>query len=115
MLEYNADTPTSLFETSFVQWECLQTVRPDADQFNSIHEKLVEAWAGYGIDGGLHFTCVRDHAEDFGTTEYLRDTAVQAGLETKILFIDEIGWDGGGVVDGRSEEHTSELQSLMRH
>src|SRR3546814_17756196 len=94
MLEYNADTPTSLFEASVVQWEWLQMVRPDADQFNSIHEKLVEAWAGYGIDGGLHFTCVRDHAEDFGTPEYLRYTAVQAGRDTKLTFNSQTGAGG---------------------
>lgn len=99
LLEYNADTPTALYEASVVQWEWLQTVRPEADQFNSIHEKLVEAWQKYGVAGPLHFTCVRDHEEDFGTTEYLRDTAVQAGLTTAFLFVDEIGWDGMGFVD----------------
>ncbi|MFN4087843.1 MAG: glutathionylspermidine synthase family protein [Alphaproteobacteria bacterium] len=111
LLEYNADTPTSLFEASVVQWEWLQTVRPNADQFNSIHEKLVEAWAKYGVDGTLHFTCVRDHEEDFGTTEYLRDTAVQAGLDTGFLFIDEIGWDGVGFVD-RDDRYIRSLFKL---
>ena len=99
LLEYNADTPTALYEASVVQWDWLESARPGADQFNSIHEKLVEAWAAYGIEGRIHFACVRDHAEDFGTTEYLRDTAVQAGLETAFLHIDEIGWDGLGFVD----------------
>src|SRR5688572_22554079 len=48
LLEYNADTPTALFESSVVQWEWLQTFDPGADQFNSIHEKLVEAWRNFG-------------------------------------------------------------------
>ena len=34
LLEYNADTPTALFETSVVQWYWLQDTRPQADQFN---------------------------------------------------------------------------------
>jgi glutathionylspermidine synthase len=40
LLEYNADTPTALLESSVVQWFWLQDVMPAADQFNSIHEKL---------------------------------------------------------------------------
>lgn len=99
MMEYNADTPTALFEAAVVQWEWLETVKKGADQFNSIHERLIEAWPHMGVRGTLHFTCVRDHAEDFGTTEYLRDTATQAGLETAFLFVDEIGWNGLGFVD----------------
>lgn len=94
LLEYNADTPTSLFEASVVQWEWLETVFPDADQFNSIHEKLIDAWRGFGLaPGGLWFSCVRDHDEDRGTVDYLRDTAIQAGLDTGFIFVDEIGWN----------------------
>jgi glutathionylspermidine synthase len=99
LLEYNADTPTALFEASVVQWEWLQTLFPGDDQFNSIHEKLIEAWPRMAIDGLLHFTCVRDHAEDRGTVDYLRDTAIQAGLATEFLHIDELGWDGARFVD----------------
>jgi glutathionylspermidine synthase len=100
LLEYNADTPTALFEASVVQWEWLQTLYPTADQFNSIHEKLIEAWRGFDLAAPkLHFTCVRDHDEDRGTTEYMRDTAVQAGIDTEFLFVDEIGWDGAAFRD----------------
>ena len=44
LLEYNADTPTALVEASVVQWFWLQEIHPQADQFNSIHERLIEAW-----------------------------------------------------------------------
>jgi glutathionylspermidine synthase len=37
LLEYNADTPTSLLEAAVVQWYWLQETHPDSDQFNSIH------------------------------------------------------------------------------
>jgi glutathionylspermidine synthase len=100
LLEYNADTPTALFESSVVQWEWLQTVDPGGDQFNSIHEKLIEAWRQFGLPfRSVHFTCVRNHEEDRGTVEYLRDTAVQGGYEAPFLHIDEIGWDGSTFVD----------------
>ncbi|MGQ0662712.1 MAG: glutathionylspermidine synthase family protein [Pseudomonadota bacterium] len=100
LLEYNADTPTALFEASVVQWEWLQSLYPTADQFNSIHEKLIEAWQRFDLPSReVHFACVRDHDEDRGTVDYLRDTALQAGLETPFLLIDEIGWDGQRFVD----------------
>ena len=41
LLEYNADTPTALLEASVVQWWWLQDKFPHADQFNSLHERLV--------------------------------------------------------------------------
>ena len=44
LLEYNADTPTGLLEAAVVQWYWLQDAFPKADQFNSIHERLVAKW-----------------------------------------------------------------------
>lgn len=44
LLEYNADTPTALFEASVVQWEWLRCAAPEADQSNAIHEALIAAW-----------------------------------------------------------------------
>src|SRR4029079_7562501 len=59
LLEYNADTPTALLEASVIQWFWLQDTRPDADQFNSIHERLIARW-GEGevkdqLPGLVHF------------------------------------------------------------
>jgi glutathionylspermidine synthase len=95
LLEYNADTPTALFEAAVVQWDWLQARWPDRDQFNSIHERLIEAWRNFGIGGQrVDFAAMKNHAEDIGTIEYLRDTAIQAGLETDRIAIEDIGWDG---------------------
>ena len=44
LLEYNADTPTSLIEAAVTQWYWLQDCFPQADQFNSLHEKLIAKW-----------------------------------------------------------------------
>jgi glutathionylspermidine synthase len=94
MLEYNADTPTALLEASVIQWFWLQERFPDTDQFNSIHERLIEAWTGLKqtINGTLYFGCVKGAPEDLGTIEYLRDTAIQGGLLTEQLFMEDIGY-----------------------
>jgi glutathionylspermidine synthase len=106
LLEYNADTPTSLLEASVVQWHWLEDRQrdtgKDADQFNSIHEKLVERWGELkaALGGGrLHLACLKDNDEDLGNTEYLRDCALQAGWDARQLHIEDIGWDGARFVD----------------
>ncbi len=99
MYEYNADTPTALLEAGVIQWHWLEDTFPKYDQFNSIHDKLIERWKESGVNGPVHFACMRDQGEDFATTVYMEDTAVQAGLKTKRLFMDEIGWNGRAFVD----------------
>ena len=95
LLEYNADTPTALLEASVIQWFWLKDIDERGDQFNSIHEQLIAAWKElYAFDDRpIHFASVTDNVEDFVTVEYLRDTAIQAGFETKSIMIENIGWD----------------------
>jgi len=96
MLEYNADTPTALLEASVVQWYWLKDVKPDADQFNSIHEKLIAQLSTIAPRlprGPIHFASVEDSEEDLGNSEYVRDCAVQAGFSTARVTIEGIGWD----------------------
>jgi glutathionylspermidine synthase len=97
LLEYNADTPTSLLEAAVAQWDWLQAVHADKDQFNSLHEKLIARWQSIastlpGIPPVIHFTCVRDNEEDLGNLEYLRDTALQAGIDARQIYIEDMGW-----------------------
>ncbi|MFZ1529866.1 MAG: glutathionylspermidine synthase family protein [Ferruginibacter sp.] len=96
MLEFNADTPTSLYEAGIIQWFWLQDFDKQKDQFNSIHEKLIAYWKylkPYLHEGTLHFSCVKESLEDLTNTEYMRDCAIQAGFNTKLVFTDDIGWD----------------------
>jgi glutathionylspermidine synthase len=101
LLEYNADTPTALYEASVIQWEWLTSAMPGADQFNALHEALIAAWTELRIRGWLHFASMRDAVEDRGTVDYLRDTAVQAGLAAEHIAIEDIGWNGRRFTDLR--------------
>ena len=106
MLEFNADTPTSLYEAGIVQWFWLQDFNDTKDQFNSIHEKLIEQWRfirNYCYPGPLHFACLSGNLEDLTNTEYIRDCALQAGIDTRFLFIDRIGWHSEIFVDDSGE------------
>jgi glutathionylspermidine synthase len=111
LLEYNADTPTSVYETGVFQWVWLedaianQTVPKDADQYNSLHERLIEGWKQIGQKTSgtiahLHLAGAIDDPEDGGTIQYLEDTARQAGLSTTVLATESIGRNPkGGFVD----------------
>jgi glutathionylspermidine synthase len=95
LLEYNADTPTALFEAAVVQWQWLKSVHPGLDQFNSLHEELIDAWT-YLRERGMHslsFAATEGHEEDFGNVTYLRDTAAQAGVATDYFDVSAIGFD----------------------
>lgn len=126
LLEYNADTPTALVEAAVAQWFWLQETRPGADQFNSIHERLIAGWARWSkaapeqgagskeqgpihtaphrspcslapapcsASRVVHFSSVKDNPEDEQTVLYLRDTCEQAGVATRAVYIEDIGWD----------------------
>jgi glutathionylspermidine synthase len=102
LLEYNADTPTALLEAAVIQWFWFQDLlagideplQCEFDQFNRIHERLIEAWRRIKRERGgrVVFASVSDLIEDVMTVNYLRDTAIQAGLRTEFLGVEEIGW-----------------------
>lgn len=105
LLEFNADTPTALLEAAVAQWVWLEenieagVLPSDSDQFNSLHEKLIEQFGYFRARRGvqtLHFASVQGSEEDFGTTEYLRDLAMQVGIQTKHLGVQDLGWDNAG-------------------
>lgn len=100
LLENNADTPTSLYESGFWQWLWLEDmvnsgkISKSADQFNSLQEKLIaqlqviQHW--YKADT-LHFACCQDTEEDRGTVQYLQDCARAGNINNRFLFIEDIG------------------------
>jgi glutathionylspermidine synthase len=110
LLEYNADTPTSIFEAAVFQWTWLEQgierrlLEKGVDQFNSLHERLIEAWKKLGATSHLHLAGMLDNPEDATTLAYLEDTAKQAGLETTLLAIESIGWREPGGFVGLNDE-----------
>lgn len=98
LLEYNADTPTSLLEAAILQWHWKTDVFPADDQWNSLHEKLVERWASIRDrlpDTETHFTWSSADAsgEDNVTLAYISECAAEAGLPVVGLPIEQIGYD----------------------
>lgn len=103
LLEYNADTPTSVYETASFQWIWLEDLiaagifPAGADQFNSLYEKLRARFASLFPGGGfVHFAADPDAVEDRQTVRFLEDIAAQAGIEPKFTALQDIGLDANG-------------------
>lgn len=114
LLEYNAQTPTSLIEAAVIQWAWLEETRQSFHperQWTSIHERLIEAWQRnlgelrqarpwlpekptvfFAYDG------TEPTGEDQMTVAYLMETARQAGFPTQLITVGEVGLDQA---DGR--------------
>jgi glutathionylspermidine synthase len=132
LLEFNADTPTSLVETAAAQWQWLDDLRasgalpPTADQFNYLHERLIEQWEhirsarwDLPIGARLHLASLHDSGdgelivEDFDTVAYMAETAAAAGFDPKLIFMEDLRWsiDRHIFLDGDDEpvEHIFKL------
>ncbi|MBW8483594.1 glutathionylspermidine synthase family protein [Actinomadura parmotrematis] len=111
LLEYNADTPTALVESSVVQWYWLKDVYPGDDQWNSIHERLVDRWKRIAPALGpspVHFAWTKEDetGEEVMTIAYMQETAEEAGVRGMAIAMEDIGWDParGRFVDLAEEE-----------
>ena len=103
LLEYNADTPTSLYESASFQWlwfeqQLAARVLPQgADQFNGVHEALVARFTEmFAPDTDLHFAAVAGAPEDYATVETMAWAAREAGLGAHYTDLDKIGISEGG-------------------
>ncbi len=111
MLEYNADTPTSLLEAAVIQWHWLEDTYPECDQLNSIHEALVDRWRAVS-ETTVHFACAWDQVEDRQTIAYLAETAEQAGKSVVLMDMHEIGLSPDGRFTDTGERPIDKLFKL---
>jgi len=107
LLEFNADTPTALFETAIIQWAILKKNGFDEErQFNALYEALLdnfkrlvtleestdsfeERYEGWKF----LFSSIRDNAEEESTVRLLQHIANEAGYHTEFAYIDEVEFD----------------------
>jgi glutathionylspermidine synthase len=104
LLEFNADTPTALFETAIIQWAMLKKNGLEEErQFNALYESLVDNFKRLVTleedvstfeerYDGWHFlfTSVRGNSEEENTVRLLQHIATEAGYNTEFAYIDDI-------------------------
>ena len=113
LIEFNADTPTSLFETAIIQWAMLKANGLDeASQFNNLYEALkdnfkriitldsdIEKFDEYYSNLGwkILFSSISGSSEDINTTKLLQHIATEAGFNTDFEFIENVQFNDEGI------------------
>jgi len=119
LLEFNADTPTALFETAIVQWAILKRNGMDeCKQFNIVYDKLlenfqrlvtleesVEAFEERYEGWKFLFSAIRGSAEEENTVRLLQHIATEAGYETAFAFMDEVEFDSNEGIFYEDEQY----------
>ncbi len=104
LLEFNADTPTAVFETAIIQWAMLKRNNMEEhNQFNSLYEALVnnlkrlvtldesvEAFEENYEGWKFLFSSVKGNPEEENTVRLLQHIATEAGYQTHFAYIDEV-------------------------
>lgn len=111
LIEFNADTPTSLFESAILQWAILKQNNLDEHlQFNSIYESLmdnfkrlitldesVEEFEEHYRGWKILFSSVAGNKEEELTTKLLAHIAKDAGFECDFAYVDEVEFGEEGI------------------
>ncbi|MDR2790664.1 MAG: glutathionylspermidine synthase family protein [Campylobacteraceae bacterium] len=106
LIEFNADTPTSLYESSIIQWAILKkNGLNEASQFNNIYDALKEnfrrlvvlhsdtdEFAKYYEGWKILFSSMAGNSEDEVTTKFLQNAAQEAGFHTDFAYADEVSF-----------------------
>ena len=113
LIEFNADTPTALFETAILQWALLKHNNMDEErQFNNIYEALSENFRRLVTlfddpdefeklyDGWkILFSSVSGNNEEEQTVRLLQQMAIDAGFETGFEPLGGVKFDEDGIYD----------------
>ncbi len=124
LIEFNADTPTALFETAILQWALLKQNNFDESlQFNNVYEALgdnfkrlitleesVEEFSRYYDGWKILFSSIAGNEEEKITTKLLEHIAREAGFNTAYSYIDEVEFSEQGIFkDGQNYEYFFKL------
>ncbi|MGE4419707.1 MAG: glutathionylspermidine synthase family protein [Sulfurimonas sp.] len=113
LLEFNADTPTSLFETALLQWALLKENSLDEEsQFNNVYDAIKENFKRLitlfedtelfdeRYDGWkILFSSIHGNDEEEATTKLLRQIATDAGFNTGFEYLQNVKFDEEGIYD----------------
>ncbi len=119
LIEFNADTPTALFETAVLQWALLKSNSMDEElQFNNIHEAINDNFRRLvtlfddpedfeqHYDGWkILFSSMSGNAEEEQTVRLLQQIAIDAGFETSFEPLGGVKFDDEGIYDSHENPY----------
>jgi glutathionylspermidine synthase len=96
LLEFNADTATSIPETAVVQWASLAAAgKEDANQYSGLYEALVEQLRNWRtrneeLAPALLVTYLGASAEDEANCAVIAQAAIEAGFDAHLCPIEDV-------------------------
>jgi len=119
LIEFNADTPTALFESTLLQWALLKNNdMNDERQFNNIYEAIAQNFKrlitldediepfNEKYDGWkILFSSVEGDDEEEATTRLLQQIATDAGFNTGFEFLENVRFDEDGIFDADDNKY----------
>ncbi len=119
LIEFNADTPTALFETALLQWALLkQNDMNENKQFNNVYDAISQNFKRVitlfddteifdeRYDGWkILFSSVGGNDEEEATTRLLQQIATDAGFNTSFEFIQDVKFDENGIFDSDGNKY----------
>jgi glutathionylspermidine synthase len=119
LIEFNADTPTGLFETALLQWALLKHNNMDEEQqFNNIYDAIAENFKRLitlfddtelfdeRYDGWkILFSSTQGNEEEEATTKLLQQMATDAGFVTGFEYLQNVHFDENGIFDAHDNEY----------
>ena len=119
LIEFNADTPTSLFESALLQWAILKHNNMDeGSQFNTIYESIsnnfkrlvtlfddVELFDERYDGWKILFSSISNNDEEEATTRLLQQMATDAGFNTAFEYLENTHFDEDGIYDSNENSY----------
>ena len=104
LIEFNADTPTALFETSIVQWAMLKANgMEETHQFNNVYDAIknnfkrlvmleddIEGFEEHYEGWKILFSSVKGNEEEESTVKLLQTIANDAGFVTEFAYMEDV-------------------------
>ncbi|MFA6760400.1 MAG: glutathionylspermidine synthase family protein [Sulfuricurvum sp.] len=118
LLEFNADTPTALYETALLQWAMLRHNNLDElKQFNNAYDAIRENFKRLitlyddpqdfdkHYDGWkILFSSTHGNDEEESTTRLLQQMATDAGFATQFEYLQDVRFSEDGIFDANDNE-----------
>ena len=113
LIEFNADTPTALFETAIIQWAMLKfNGHDETKQFNSLYEAIgdnfkrlitldsnIEDFSKHydKLNWKILFSSIAGSLEEEHTTRLLQHIASEIGFHTEFAYVDDVEFSDDGI------------------
>lgn len=119
LIEFNADTPTALFETAIIQWALLKHNNLDEEsQFNNAYQAIsdnfkrlitlhgdIDDFSKHYDGWKILFSSISGNIEEEQTVRLLEQMAKDAGFNTSFEPLGGVKFDDDGIYDSNEEPY----------